>query len=115
MLNQENKNALRKAMYEDVDVFYDFYTGKWEEDAFEEAKEAVPGITKEEFDQYRNEDRDFITGIMKIVLEANKDEIVLNKIFDSNILKAEGEWIRPRLQSSSFFSTFVSTAGVLFP
>ena len=37
------------------------------------------------------------------------------KIFDSNILKAEGEWIRPRLQSSSFFSTFVSTAGVLFP
>lgn len=85
MMNQETKNALRKAMYEDADVFYDFFTGKWEEDAFEEAKEAVPGITKEEFDQYRTEDGKFIAGIMKIVLEANKDEKVFARIFDANI------------------------------
>ena len=30
------------------------------------------------------------------------------KVFDSNILKAEGEWIRPRLQSFFFFFLFSS-------
>ena len=90
MMNQEAKRTLRKAIYKDVDVLYDFFSGnkEWEEDGFEEAKEAVPGITLEEYDEYRKEDGPVMAGIIKIAIKAATDESFRKLVFDTDIRKA---------------------------
>ena len=61
---------------------------KWEDDAIEEAREAVPGITQEEFDAYREEDVKLVAGIIELADRAAVDEKLREAIFDSDLNKA---------------------------
>jgi len=90
MINSEQKKALRRAMYQDVDIMYDFFAGNkdWEDDGFEEALETVPGITRDEYDQYCFEDREFFAGILKIAVKSSTDEDFLNAILNPDLNKA---------------------------
>ncbi len=82
MLKQEQVDELRIAMYEDVNVLYDFFTDKWSDEALEEAQEAVPGITREELDEYRKQDQKYMAAVVKLASRVGRDPSLMDDLFE---------------------------------
>jgi len=80
MLKHEVVDELRTAMYEDVGVMYDIYTQKWSEELLRDVGEYVPGITKEELDEYRVQDSDYVYALIKLASKVGNDGELLDKL-----------------------------------
>ena len=88
MVRQETVKELRKAMYEDVNVLFEFYSDKYKEDSLEDAREYVTDITQEELEEYLEQDASFVQALITLATKAGNDETLLNRILDSNTEEA---------------------------
>lgn len=88
MVRQETVKELRKAMYEDVNVLFEFYSDKYKEDSLEDAREYVTDITPEELEEYLEQDASFVQALITLATKAGNDETLLNRILDSNTEEA---------------------------
>ncbi len=88
MLKQEVIDELRIAIYEDIGLLWDLYTEEWRDDALRDVEEYVPGITKEELEEYRDQDEPYLCAVLKFAITVASDEALLNGLFDQTPEKA---------------------------